>query len=179
MVTALNHREGITILAAAALHDLNLALEFFSKFILLYQGKSVAPGPAEEVITSENLQRVYGVPAQVYEHPITRRRQVLVLPAVLDSSPGSRDRLHLVCGGGTGASLTSGCCVRAIASVPGSSTRGIAITKYARLCGPEIVEVPPFCPVSSQAASRALDVMQEASDIPYYLLRDILVSSSI
>lgn len=170
LVTTLNHQEGITIIAA--LHDLNLALEFFSQFILLSQGKIVALGPAEEVITSENLQRVYHVQAQVYVHPLARRRQVLVLPAVQDFRPGSRGRLHLVCGGGSGAPLMSGLLRAGYRLSIGVLNQGDSDYEYARLCGLEIVEVPPFCPVSPQATSRMLDLMREAaavvvSNIPF------------
>ena len=40
-------------------HDLSLARRYGTHALLLDRGKSVAQGPAVEVMTSENLRRVY------------------------------------------------------------------------------------------------------------------------
>jgi iron complex transport system ATP-binding protein len=50
---------GITVLAA--LHDLNLALEFADLAFLLDRGRIVASGPVEEVLNAENIARVFQV----------------------------------------------------------------------------------------------------------------------
>lgn len=50
--------------AVAVLHDLNLALRFCDRFLLLHGGTVYAVGD-RSVVTSESLQAVYGVEAQV------------------------------------------------------------------------------------------------------------------
>lgn len=50
--------------AVAVLHDLNLALRFCDRFLLLHGGTVYAVGDCS-VVTSESLQAVYGVEAQV------------------------------------------------------------------------------------------------------------------
>lgn len=49
----------------AALHDLSLAARFCSRLVLLHHGKTVADGSPIDVLTTENLQQVYGISAYV------------------------------------------------------------------------------------------------------------------
>jgi ABC-type cobalamin/Fe3+-siderophores transport system ATPase subunit len=49
----------------AALHDLSLAARFCSRLILLHNGKIVADGQPIHVLTTENLEQVYGISAYV------------------------------------------------------------------------------------------------------------------
>lgn len=49
----------------AALHDLSLAARFCSRLILMHQGKILADGEPIQVLTTENLQQVYGISAYV------------------------------------------------------------------------------------------------------------------
>lgn len=48
------------IAVLTVMHDINLALRFLDKFILLKDGKVFAMGGLE-VITSENIEKVFGV----------------------------------------------------------------------------------------------------------------------
>ena len=65
----LNREDGLTILAA--LHDVNLAAAVCPRLLLLHEGRIVADGPPEEVITPPLLRRVYGYRAEVIPHPQT------------------------------------------------------------------------------------------------------------
>ena len=62
LVRQVCRERGIT--AVAVLHDLNLALRFCDRFLLLHGGTVHAVGDAS-VVTAENLRTVYGVEAQV------------------------------------------------------------------------------------------------------------------
>ena len=48
-----------------AIHELSLAYQYCSNIILLGQGKVLAQGTPQEVITEENLKQAYGVSVQV------------------------------------------------------------------------------------------------------------------
>jgi iron complex transport system ATP-binding protein len=48
-----------------ALHDVNLALRYCDKLVLLDEGRLIASGTPREVVTRENLAKVYGVDADV------------------------------------------------------------------------------------------------------------------
>ncbi|MCS7068192.1 MAG: ABC transporter ATP-binding protein [Meiothermus sp.] len=71
---------GLRIPVVAALHDLNLAALFCDRLLLLSEGRVVAEGRPEQVLTAERLRVVYGVEALVEPHPRTGRPQVVLLP---------------------------------------------------------------------------------------------------
>lgn len=59
---------------AAALvvtHDINLAAEFSNQVLLMKEGKAVAFGRPEEVLTPEILKEVFAVTVLVDAHPVT------------------------------------------------------------------------------------------------------------
>jgi len=65
----LNKKKGKTILAV--LHDLNLAARYCDKLILLDKGEIFAQGTPKEVLTCENLSKVYGLEFYCLEHQET------------------------------------------------------------------------------------------------------------
>ena len=68
----------------AALHDLNLAVHYCDRVVLISNGGIHASGTPEEVITTENIEQVYGFGSYVHTHPLTG------LPAVLPRVVGNR-----------------------------------------------------------------------------------------
>lgn len=60
-------------------HDLNLASEFADEMILLKDGKIAAKGAAEEVLTEENLERVFEVKVLLDENPVSKKRRVTTI----------------------------------------------------------------------------------------------------
>lgn len=60
----------------AALHDLSLAARYCHRLILIDHGRVVADGEPVQVLTSENLRRVYGIEA----HVDCREDGVVVIP---------------------------------------------------------------------------------------------------
>jgi iron complex transport system ATP-binding protein len=58
------------------LHDLTLAARFCDRLILLSRGRVTADGPPERVLTKENLERVYGVTAEL----VHRDGELFVIP---------------------------------------------------------------------------------------------------
>ena len=66
-------REWVTggMAAIAAVHDLNLAARYSDALILLHQGRVIAEGSPEDVITAENVRLAYGVNAEIYRDPNT------------------------------------------------------------------------------------------------------------
>lgn len=68
---AMVKHSGLTVLAA--LHDLNLAAAFCDRLVVLHQGRVVASGVPEEVLTADLMAEVYDVEADVTTHPRTGR----------------------------------------------------------------------------------------------------------
>ena len=55
----------------AVLHDLNHAARYASHIIAMRDGRIVAQGTPREVITSERVEDVYGLPNVVIDDPVT------------------------------------------------------------------------------------------------------------
>ena len=64
----LAHRDGLTVVIS--LHDLNLAALYADRLALLGAGRLLTVGSPAEVLTSERLSQVYGVPVVVTTHPL-------------------------------------------------------------------------------------------------------------
>lgn len=168
LIQRLNREQGITVLAV--LHDLNLAAMLGQRFILMHQGRIYAMGDAEEVLTAQNIQRVYGVPVVITRHPLNGKPIILLSERRILSSRGVR--VHVVCGGGTGgevmAMLTAaGCQVTA-----GALNRGDSDYEAAQLLGISIVEEQPFMPISNEAFEQTKRMLSEAevvvlTDVPF------------
>lgn len=63
LIRRLNKEKGITVLGV--FHDLNLAARFCDRIFLLSQGRLTATGDPEEVLTSDNIQKVFGIGARI------------------------------------------------------------------------------------------------------------------
>ena len=55
----LNARDGTTIIAV--LHDLNLAVRYFPRIVIVAGGRIDADGPADEVLSADRIRDVFGV----------------------------------------------------------------------------------------------------------------------
>ena len=55
--------------AVAVLHDLDLAARYCTQLLLLQEGQVVAAGPVAEVLTPENIARVFKVEAAIMKSP--------------------------------------------------------------------------------------------------------------
>jgi len=71
-------KRGLAVLVV--LHDLNLAGQLADRIALLLDGRLQAVGRPDEVLSAENLSRIYGVPLQVFSHP--EARVPVVLPKI-------------------------------------------------------------------------------------------------
>jgi iron complex transport system ATP-binding protein len=75
LLQMLHLRERIAVILST--HDLNLAAHLCRTVILLRGGVVVASGTTRDVLTAANIRDLYGVDADVFEHPSGRR---LVVP---------------------------------------------------------------------------------------------------
>jgi len=66
LLQRLNQGQGVTM--AISTHDLNLAASICRELILMRDGRVLATGPTSEVLTPENVQRLYDVEADVHIH---------------------------------------------------------------------------------------------------------------
>ena len=62
------------------IHELSLAAKFCSRLMLIGERTIVADGKPDEVMTTENLSRCYGVPVRVVRNPLTGTAEVFAEP---------------------------------------------------------------------------------------------------
>ena len=76
LLQRLNRDRGVTM--AVSTHDLNLAATLCTDLVLLKGGRVVAAGPTRAVLTRAHVRTLYGVDADVEDHP--RAGHLIVVP---------------------------------------------------------------------------------------------------
>lgn len=79
MLRGLAHRERLAVMVV--LHDVNLAAQTCDRLLLMAGGREVAQGPVDEVLRPETLEGVYGLPAEVLDHPRKAGRRLVLFDA--------------------------------------------------------------------------------------------------
>jgi iron complex transport system ATP-binding protein len=74
LVDRLRREEGLTVVAA--MHDLTLASQYGDRIVLVDGGRIVAEGTAEDVLTAERLEALYGARVRV----VGEGRELVVVP---------------------------------------------------------------------------------------------------
>ena len=91
MILDFIRRLNITVLSA--IHDLNMASLYCDRLYVLKGGRIALQGTPEEVLTADNIRRVYGVESAVERHPITGRMAITFLPAEIRA--GARSTMEV------------------------------------------------------------------------------------
>jgi|Deesub1362A_J573_1020465.scaffolds.fasta_scaffold00391_30 iron complex transport system ATP-binding protein len=146
-----------------ALHDLNLAAAFADRLVLLAEGKVVAQGTPEEVLTPGRLREVFGVEARVRRNPATGGVYIHFLPP----SPPQRNRTRrvlVIAGGGAAAEFLP--CLAAHYQISVGVVSPLD-TDYevATSLGLEVITEAPFTPVSDEAYERFSRCLSAAAGV--------------
>ncbi len=91
--------------AISALHDPNLASQFCDKIILMKDGKIYDFGAPKDVLTSKNLREVFNIDVIVKQHPVYDSIYILPLAKTNKDYLDFGKKVHIICGGGTGARI--------------------------------------------------------------------------
>jgi iron complex transport system ATP-binding protein len=147
--------DGLTVLCI--LHDLNLALHYFDKLLVLSDGEVAAFGPPDEVLRPEVVEAVYGVRAYLHRH--AGRTYLTFSPRLRGERRG---RVHLICGGGTGAGM-----MRELVDAGYEVTAGVLNAldtdeETGSELGLHMAVEAPFSPVGDEAHAENLELMRAA-----------------
>ena len=147
--------EGLSVLCI--LHDLNLAIHYFDKLLVLSEGEVAAYGPPDEVLRPEIVEAVYGVRAYLHKH--AGRTYLTFSPRLRGERLG---RVHLVCGGGTGAGL-----MRELVDAGYDVSAGVLNAldtdeETGSELGLSMAVEAPFSPVGDEAHAQNLELMRTA-----------------
>ena len=147
--------DGLTVLCI--LHDLNLAIHYFDKLLVLSDGEVAAYGPPDEVLRPEIVEAVYGLRAYLHHH--AGRTYLTFSPRPRGDRLG---RVHVVCGGGTGAGL-----MRELADAGYDVSAGVLNAldtdeETGRDLGLHMAVEAPFSPVGDEADAENRELMRRA-----------------
>jgi iron complex transport system ATP-binding protein len=159
------------LLIIMAIHDFNLAANYCKKLILLDKGKIVSIGRPEEVLTEDNIFKVFRVKVIRKKHPITN--SLFIIPFQIYKEPSKKHTLsvHLICGGGTGSSL-----MKELLDIGLNITTGVLNVLDSDLEIAELLKIPavidaPFSSISDEAYEENLRFIEKSdliivSDFP-------------
>ena len=161
LASRLNREEKVTIIAA--IHDINLAVHHFNRFILLSQGRVLAAGRADEVITAENIKKSYGVEAFIYRHPLHGVLQISVTGRVKNTNSTKEAKTVHVIGGGEEALPVLELLIKKGYSLSvGPVSAQDSGSKFAHFHGLPVVIVPPFSAMDDEHRRQHLDLLLKA-----------------
>ena len=142
--------------AIIAMHDINLAATFSDKILMLKNGEVHRAGKAEDVITPESVREVYGVDVAVRKIG----KSVIVIPVAKSSKNGIR--VHVICGGGSGAEI-----IQTLVEAGYRVSAGVLNVldsdwEIATELGCEVVSEAPFSDISDENHEKNLKMVEEA-----------------
>jgi iron complex transport system ATP-binding protein len=73
----LNHLLNQNLIVVGVVHDLNLAARFGHKIVLLKEGRILAQGDRDEVLTKENITAAFQLTPHIHHDPITHHLYLL------------------------------------------------------------------------------------------------------
>lgn len=173
LVKSLNREKGLTVLAV--LHDLNLASQYCDRLIMVGDGKVQADGSSEQVITADNIRRVYGAEVWVRRHPTTHRPYVISgVRKKSDSDIQKFDEqphVHVIGGGGTAAPILARLIRRGYKVTCGVLNTGDADQEVADALDIPHVPQPIFAHITPESQQQHLEIMGSAdvvvlTDVP-------------
>ncbi len=158
--------DGLTVICV--LHDLNLALTYFDRLLVLSRGGVAAWGPTAEALSPDVLEAVYGVRAHLHRHA---GRTFLTFSPQRASRARERGRVHLVCGGGTGSSLMRELSDRGYSVSAGVLNALDSDEVTGRELGLPMAVEAPFAPIGDDSHAENLRLLADAdlvvlTDVP-------------
>ncbi len=164
-------KNGLIVLAV--IHDLNIASRYCDMILMLKDSKVFAMGSVENVMTSANIQSVFGVDAMV------RKNLATSCPYVIPLSPKKlcemkNCNVHLICGAGTGTPL-----IKMFVDKGYNVSSGVLNVADTDLETCELLKVPsvfepPFSAITDKSYEANLSMVKNANiviltDVPFGL----------
>jgi len=160
LVKELCIKEGLMVLSV--IHDLNLAARYCNSALLLKGAKVFAAGTLDQVLTSDNIKKVFGVDALVKKSMVTNSLYVLPLSAQKASSPRNCG-IHIICGAGSGTVI-----MKALVDEGYKVTAGVLNILDSDYETADILKIPtvneaPFSPITEQTKKANLEMISKAA----------------
>jgi iron complex transport system ATP-binding protein len=143
----------------AAVHDLKIAARYCTRLILMKEGRILAEGSPEAVLTSGNLSETYGVNALVYKNRITGLLDFYIHERKPES--GSL-HVHVIGGGGSSSGVIRELFDRDCRITAGVFSPADSDLQCAEVFGIEHSVCEPFSDISDISASENIRMIESA-----------------
>lgn len=145
--------------AIAAIHDLIIAAKYCSRLVLLKDGRIIADGTPEEVMTAENLSKAYGVNALVYKNRITGQLDFYIYGL---SRNKIKKHVHVIGGGGSASGVIRYLFVKGYKVTAGVFAHGDSDLQCAQTYGIDCVACKPFSEIGQEAFDENIELIKKA-----------------
>ncbi|MFC1718009.1 heme ABC transporter ATP-binding protein [Candidatus Poribacteria bacterium] len=150
LIKRLNGERGLTVVIVS--HDLNMAAEYCDRLILLKNGSVYKDGSPREVITEAYIREVYEANVVVSDNAITGAPHITPVSELMSREYRKHNlKVHLICGGGSGARLMRLLVIEGYEVSAGVLNTGDTDYQLASSLGLDIVEEAPFSHISDEA----------------------------
>jgi iron complex transport system ATP-binding protein len=160
LVRALNREQRVAVVVV--MHDLNLAAQYCGRMLLLHQGRLLAEGPPQEVITAQRVRQAYGAEVTVKQHPVTGRPYFTLLSRLPTEGRREGIAVHLICGAGTGTDLMERLSARGLRVSAGVLNVEDSDQQAAERLSLPRAEEAPFSPISDEARRENMRLIEAA-----------------
>jgi len=148
LIRRLNLQKGLTVLHIS--HDLNLAAEYCHRIVLLHQGSVFSAGVPAEVITEENIRRVYETKVLVEKNPLSGAPRITLLGKGKIEKTGPQRTVHIICGEGSGVDSARRLLLRGYRVSLGVLNTGDTDQKIGKTLGLPMALEGPFSSISER-----------------------------
>ena len=153
----------------AAVHDLKTAVRYCSRLILMKDGRIIADGPPESVITQDNLRLAYGVNALVYRNRITGLVD-FHLSGGNDTRRGMK--VHVIGGGGSASGVIRQLFENGYTVTAGVFSHGDSDLSCADVFGIKALSCRPFSEIDDDTLKENINLVKAADltilcDMPF------------
>jgi iron complex transport system ATP-binding protein len=160
----LNKNHGKTIIGV--FHDINLALQYSEKIIMLKEGKIFSSGNASDVVTRTNMMAVFNSDVYVTKNPFTGRLYVspnFNLKINKGKNVNKKEiKIHVIGGGGAASHILNILHNQGYILSTGVINNLDTDINTAQELGIIFVNEAPFSPISKEAYLRNLELIKNA-----------------
>jgi len=149
-------------------HDLNIVSQYCDRLILLHKGRIFAAGGAGDVLTGENIEKVYGVKVTVKQDDISGR--LIIHPQRKRMIKEAKAKVHVIAGSGSAVSLMNELVDNGYNVSLGVINIGDSDYVAAKALELDIVEEKPFSPITKENYEKNLELIKQAD---YVILTNI------
>lgn len=160
LLLRLNREQGTTIVQIS--HDIDLAAAISQRMLLLTEhGETAGIGNPQEVITEENIRRIFHVDVKIENNPFSGTPQIhpLLNPSV-HQFKGLK--IHLICGGGSGKTILRKLHLAAAELTVGPLNHGDSDESVATALDIPMAEESPFRPYSRTVLDKTWQMITRA-----------------